>query len=691
MTELRRIVAVLACHSRCATTLQGLGALKAQDLPPNLQVETVLVDDGSTDGTVDAVRSAFTEVRVLCADGSLWWAGAMALGVNEAVGMQPEFVLWLNDDVVLDRDALERLVVAADAVFKREGQAGIIVGATRQSRFGVTSYGGQRRVGRHPLKTVLIEPDGTLQACDTFQGNVVLVPTQVLLALGGIPEILKGVQGMADTEFGLRARAAGVPVILTPSIVGTCSLNTSVLEWRRPELTLWQRFRSVFGPKGFPIGSTIWFMRRYGGWLWWYWLLSVWGHAFLQSLWPARQRASPWRLAMMVGVVAPYRARQIAGLSATEDLQATVYFGPGLKQGWLAESVAASAISLPTSVGRNWFWPAGRGRRIWTSGTLGAVLGGSEAVLLSFHVHDLSVWFAVLMRRITGWPKVLLYGHFGLDRTTASGLRAVFQSFRRRLRILLAKNGDAILPYTSSGSEACLRAGIDRDRIFVTHNSVDIESIRRACGQVDDGTLQTVRDRIGLPAKPMFLIVSRLYPAKRVDLAIDAINELGRRGHDCTLAIVGDGPSKAGLVNQALNDPRVRFLDATSDETALAPLFKLSTALLLPGAAGLAVVHAFGYGVPVILCPADTHGPEADYMVDGKNGLMSDAQDSSSLADKMTQLLEDSDLQRHLRQGASKTADGLGVQHGVQAIIDAVMFVRDKASAVYPKTTTPSK
>ena len=36
------------------------------------------MDDGSTDGTADAVRHAFDSVTVIRGDGSLYWAAAMA-------------------------------------------------------------------------------------------------------------------------------------------------------------------------------------------------------------------------------------------------------------------------------------------------------------------------------------------------------------------------------------------------------------------------------------------------------------------------------------------------------------------------------------------------------------------------------------------------------------------------------------
>ncbi len=63
------IAVLLTCHNRRAETLRCLEALLAQDAGASLRV--FLVDDGSTDGTGEAVRVSFPQVNVVQGDGSL--------------------------------------------------------------------------------------------------------------------------------------------------------------------------------------------------------------------------------------------------------------------------------------------------------------------------------------------------------------------------------------------------------------------------------------------------------------------------------------------------------------------------------------------------------------------------------------------------------------------------------------------
>lgn len=109
-----------------------------------------------------------------------------------------------------------------------------------------------------------------------------------------------------------------------------------------------------------------------------------------------------------------------------------------------------------------------------------------------------------------------------------------------------------------------------------------------------------------------FLIVSRLVPYKRVDLAIQAFNRLG-----LPLRIIGDGRDRARL--EAMAKPNVRFLGYVADETRRRHLSRCK-ALVFPGEEdfGLVPVEVQASGRPVIAYAA---GGALDTVVEGATGL----------------------------------------------------------------------
>jgi len=86
-----------------------LGSLRRQ---PFEDFETVLVDNGSTDGSVAFVRCNFPEVRVLPLHENRGFSVAVNVGIRAS---RAEYVALLNNDTEVDPGWLEALVEAAEA------------------------------------------------------------------------------------------------------------------------------------------------------------------------------------------------------------------------------------------------------------------------------------------------------------------------------------------------------------------------------------------------------------------------------------------------------------------------------------------------------------------------------------------------------------------------------------------------
>lgn len=119
-----------------------------------------------------------------------------------------------------------------------------------------------------------------------------------------------------------------------------------------------------------------------------------------------------------------------------------------------------------------------------------------------------------------------------------------------------------------------------------------------------------------------FLVLSRLVPYKRIDLAIEASNRLGFR-----LLVGGDGPELARLKRMA--GKTVEFFGRVSDRD-LPNLMAKSRALLFPGEEdfGIVPVEAQAAGTPVI---AFGKGGITDTVIPGRTGEFFDTQSIESL------------------------------------------------------------
>lgn len=231
---------LVACHNRRDLTVRVVTDFAAAAKAVGAAADFTVFDDGSTDGTAESLAALDLPVTLITGDGSAFWSRSMAEAEDHVLHTYHDdgYVVWLNDDVELDRDFLEVALPAA-----KSNTSAVLVGAMRDPETGQLTYSGKRRGGLHPLNFVGVEPNGTLQSLETFEGNLVFVPLKVARALGGIDGSLP--HAGADTDYGIRLRKAGFNLLLLPRIVGSCAHNP--VPPRGSLMDDWRTFRGVKG------------------------------------------------------------------------------------------------------------------------------------------------------------------------------------------------------------------------------------------------------------------------------------------------------------------------------------------------------------------------------------------------------------------------------------------------------------
>jgi len=252
----RRIAVIMATHNRVSSTLKCIETL-LREKPSNWVIDIYVVDSGSTDGTVEAILKSGGVKKVTQGPDDWFWAKAMFEAHNSIDG-DFDYILWLNDDVLILPGALTRLDHLAS---QRPDE--ILVGAMRDTLDSKCTYGGFKRLGRHPFKYSRVVPTDSPQVVDTFNGNLVLIPRKVIATIGVIDGGFKS-QKYGDIDYGLRAKKKGITSLLAPGYVGICSENPAPCV---PD-SAWERWKAMTGPKGLPIKSQVRFLKRHGGFLW---------------------------------------------------------------------------------------------------------------------------------------------------------------------------------------------------------------------------------------------------------------------------------------------------------------------------------------------------------------------------------------------------------------------------------------
>lgn len=259
------IAVCMAAHNRRERTMACLASLFAADRPAGGRLTVYLLDDGSTDGTAEAVTLAYPQVKLLRGDGACYWAGGMRRAYGAALDGAYTHFVWLNDDVELMPDALTRLLRHSDALRAETGGEVIVVGAMKDHATGATTYGGLVRYSQlRPWKLKRRDPHPDRPVpCDTVNGNLVLIPRALAQRLGNIePQFT---HAFGDIDYGYRARRAGATLWVAPGHAGYCAPNVSRPRWKRAGLSMAQRFQMINSPLGVPMkDQRVYAFRHFG-------------------------------------------------------------------------------------------------------------------------------------------------------------------------------------------------------------------------------------------------------------------------------------------------------------------------------------------------------------------------------------------------------------------------------------------
>lgn len=262
-----RVAVIMTSHNRREQTLACLQALLASQCIGQVALNAVLADDGSGDGTAEAVSQTCPWVHVEHGDGSLFWCRGMHRAFETALQHEFDYYLWLNDDTMLDADTLSRLLECAVTQRARTGKPVIVVGSTVDEDTGTPTYGGERRVSWwRRTSFVLVQPRDQVQPCDSMDGNIVLISAETARLVGNIDPVFE--HAMGDTDYGLRALKLGVGIWVAPGVHGTCGHNAVSNTFMDPTLPLSKRWRLMLGRKGLPWRSWWVITRRHAGILW---------------------------------------------------------------------------------------------------------------------------------------------------------------------------------------------------------------------------------------------------------------------------------------------------------------------------------------------------------------------------------------------------------------------------------------
>jgi glycosyltransferase involved in cell wall biosynthesis len=622
--------------------------------------EVLVIDDGSTDSTVEEVRGVRSSFVRLEQREHRGLAASRNFALEKCCS---EYLAFLDADDTLCDTFIEQVSSAI-----RQLNADMVYTGYRMERDG-----------SGPDNPTLI---GAKDAADLSHilltyGNIVsvsgtVIRCQLVRTLGGFSESLRVNCGCEDWDMWLRiartGRAAFVPKVLVHKRFnrsGPYVRNPSA--YREDMQTVIERSIRAYG-----ISGAIAAKARAN--LFYLWANNEWrrgerltGVRFLAEgilrfprlpLWILRRPKTrrdlevngaadkPFhaRVGVVQRVLPHYRTGFFSRLDERWNGQLEVFHGSPVEGDQVVEEMSSASF---------------RRRRVETFRFGGYVIQpGAAWRLCSARYHVVVAEFSArnLTNALICWLRSLLGRPFvwwgsGYDPLVGK------ESFSARLKSavvrMLLRRADAVIAYSEAGREYFARNGYDRSRIFLAPNSVDTTAAKAIAARLrEDGSWRTPFLReYEIEAKRIVLFVGRLTPEKQLHTLLNACGIVSGKISDASLVIVGDGPERGRLETRAHQlGISHRFTGALYDEDILGKWFASASVFVLPGSGGLAIPQAMCYALPIICSVAD--GTEETLVRNDINGYRVPPGDGQQIAQAILTLLGNEDLRKRMGEAS---------------------------------------
>jgi GT2 family glycosyltransferase len=236
---------IIPTYNRRELLRNVLGQLSRQPVPAGTSVQITVVADGSSDGTQDMIRDEFPDVRIVEGTGDWYYTKSMNEGFKSLPDAKTDYVLTLNDDIILCDRYIERILESVNKV-----EPGSVIGSItftnsdpkRVFFAGVRKFIAWRQKEVGYCRRLLVADPGSFTGIHpsiVLPGRGMLIPYNILTELNFFDETFK--QYLSDYDFCFRAREHGYQVYVSHdaqiiSLVektgaGTTFLKTSFLKY----------------------------------------------------------------------------------------------------------------------------------------------------------------------------------------------------------------------------------------------------------------------------------------------------------------------------------------------------------------------------------------------------------------------------------------------------------------------------
>lgn len=213
----------------------------------------------------------------------------------------------------------------------------------------------------------------------------------------------------------------------------------------------------------------------------------------------------------------------------------------------------------------------------------------------------------------------LKVGYWGHGRN----LQDKVNSFVNKFKYLFIRRCNWWFAYTQGVKTFVVSKGYPENKVTVLQNAINTRMLREQYARVTDAEVEKLKAELGINSEHVALYCGALYAEKRINFIIESLYHIKKEIPDFHFLFIGSGPEVNKALKAAEEHDWIHYIGPKFGQDRI-KYFKLAAMQFMPGAVGLGILDSFALQTPMVTTTQNFHGPEIEYLENGKNGIITE-------------------------------------------------------------------
>lgn len=259
----------------------------------------------------------------------------------------------------------------------------------------------------------------------------------------------------------------------------------------------------------------------------------------------------------------------------------------------------------------NKIFKIGKTKLIWQTSL--SIIKDTDLVIVENANKLLLNYYLIFTRRFSKY-KLAFWGH-------GRNLQDHVDSLPNRFKYLFLNKCDWWFGYTNLTKRILRSQNYPLNRITVVQNAIDTSCIKKYYSEIKEPELINLQNELGMTGSIAAIYCGAMYPEKNFDFILETCYRVKRQIPNFHMIFMGSGIEAEKIIAASKSHNWIHYVGSKFG-TDRVKYFKISRIQLMPYFVGLGIVDSFAMETPIVTTSNTFHGPEIDYLDNGKNGIV---------------------------------------------------------------------